>query len=362
MKLMQAKIPETATRKEKILFALRAIVFAVLLAALLSYTLYVLVPKYDYGICSITNLYQQEDDTVDVLVLGTSLAYGGVNTNVLWEEYGIAAYNLCGAEQPYWISYYYLQEALKTQHPQVIVLDAKPATYPDDYSRRGRAFLGTTGIKDPIIRLRALLSSVAPENYASFVAGFPQLHSYYPDVTLDNFAYPPNNGGRGFDWEGYIESTETEVHSKPSLVWSSTKKNVNPRQVEYFRKTVELAQRENIPVMVIGIPNPDYANDHMYYNTLWEVADEYGVPHVNYNDPTNRYGLLYSSCFSDWQHLNVKGSVIFSRKLGADLKEMFPLPDRRLDEGYDAWRNGSEAWYETYPEYLPEKPEEGAPA
>ena len=30
---MQAKIPETATRKEKILFALRAIVFAVLLAA-----------------------------------------------------------------------------------------------------------------------------------------------------------------------------------------------------------------------------------------------------------------------------------------------------------------------------------------
>ena len=356
---MQTTFPESATRKEKLFFALRAIVFALLLAALLSYTLYVLVPKHDYGICSMTNLYQQEEDSVDVLVLGTSLAYAGVNTNVLWEEYGIAAYNLCCAEQPYWISYHYLQEALKTQHPKVILLDAKASTYTQEYSKRGRTFLSTTGIRDPKLRFEAMRSCVAEEDFVSFLLGFPQLHSYYPEVKPNSFAYPPDNGGRGYDWKGYIESTETEKHSRPSLVWVDTKKPMVGRQEEYLRKTIELAQHESIPMFIVGIPNPDYHNDHMYYNSVWAVADEYGVPYMNYNDPAIRFGLTYSSCFSDWQHLNVKGSVLFTRRLGEDLKTVFDLPDRRPDKRYHSWEACTEAWYAQYPEYQPVAEAEG---
>lgn len=342
-----------ATRREKILFLLRAAVFAVILLMVLSYTLYVLVPKHDYGICSMTNLYQQDENTVDVLTLGTSLAYSGVNTNVLWQEYGIAAYNLCGAEQPYWISYHLLKEALKTQRPRVILLDAKASTYKADYSKRGRVFLGTMGIADPANRLAAVRASVSDEDFLSFVLGFPQLHSYYQQVKTESFAYPPDNAGRGFDWKGYIESTETEPHERPSLVWAGTKIAMNARQEEYCRKIVQLAADEGIPLLFIGIPNPDYANDHMYYNSMWQLAEELGVPNVNYNDPSRRFGLTYSSCFSDWQHLNVKGSVIFSRKLGEDLRAMYDLPDRRGNPQYHSWDICTDAWYNQYPEYLP---------
>ena len=109
----------------------------------LTYATYVLTPKNEYGICSMVNYYQQPKDSIDVLVIGTSMGYAGINTNVLWEEFGIASYILCSAEQPFWISYYTLQEALKTQHPKVILLDAKPAMYNLDYSKRGRTILST---------------------------------------------------------------------------------------------------------------------------------------------------------------------------------------------------------------------------
>lgn len=352
--MMQGSIPEKAPKRERLFFLVRAAAFAVVLMTVLFYTLYVLVPKHDYGICSITNLYQQKEDSVDVLVLGTSLAYAGVNTNVLWEEYGISSYNLCGAEQPYWISYYYLQEALKTQSPKVIVLDAKASTYTKDYSSRGRTFLGTTGIADPAIRLKAIRASVKEEDFLSYVIGFPQLHSYYSQVKWDNFAYPPDNAGRGKDWKGYIEATATEEHSRPSLVWVDTKVEIHARQEEYLRKIVELAQQTDIPLMFVGIPNPDYANDHMYYNSMWGIAEEYNLPYINYNDPALRFGLTYSSCFADWQHLNVKGSVVFSRKLGADLREMFDLPDRRGEAKYESWNTCADNWYAQYPEHLPQ--------
>ena len=109
--------------------------------------------------------------------------------------------------------------------------------------------------------------------------------------------------------------------------------------------------------MLVGFPNPDYANDHMYYNSLWNVAAKYGVDGVNYNDPDLRVRLAYSSDFADWQHLNVKGSVTFSRRLGSDLKEMYELPDRRGEEAYATWQQCADDWYAKFPDYLPETEE-----
>lgn len=332
-------------------FWLRLVTFAVILCITLNYTVYVLTPKHDYGICPIINLYHQEENTVDVLVLGTSCGYAGVNTNILFEEYGIAAFNLCGAEQPYWITYHYLEEALKTQRPKLILLDAKASIYQDDYSKRGRTILATYGIRDPRVRMEAIAACVAPEDFSSYALAFPQLHSYYAKVEKENFAYPPSNGGRGENWKGYIEMDVTEQHQKPSLVWTNVKKPINARQQEYFEKTLALANEYGVPVMLVGFPNPDYANDHMYYNSLWHVAEQYGVSGINYNDPDLRLRLLYSSDFADWQHMNVKGSAKFTRRLGSDLKVLYDLPDRRGDKLYETWQRCADEWFEKYPDY-----------
>lgn len=346
--------------RKRMFFLLRAVCFSLLALLLLAYATYVLTPKYDYGICSMANLYRQPRDSVDVLAVGTSLTYAGVNTNVLWQEYGIAAYDLCSAEQPFWISYYALREALKTQHPKVLLLDAKPSTYVRDFPKRGRTILSTYGMRGTENRLGAIRACVAtPEEALGYMLGLPEVHSNYRKLTPEDFRLPPDNGGRGASWKGYIENEEVERHQRPSLVFHDVRRNMNARQEEYVRKILELARQEGIEVMLLGIPNPDYANDHMYYNALWHVAEEYGVSGVNYNDPSLRYGLRYSSDFADWQHLNVKGSVTFSRRLGEDLKARYDLPDRRNDAHYASYAACAERWYAQYPMYLPET-QEGA--
>ena len=333
-------------------FWLRLICFAVLTVLTLAYATFVLTPKHDYGICSMINLYRQEENSIDVLTVGTSLAYAGVNTNVLWAEYGIASYNLCSAEQPFWVSYYTLREALKTQRPKLILLDAKPAIYTRDYSKRGRTILSTYGIKGLENRIGAIMACVeTPQDAMGYILGLPEVHSNYSKLEGADFVFPPDNGGRGADWKGFIEADKVEKHQKPSVVWNNMRRNMNEREEEYARKIFELARDEGIPLLLIGLPNPDYANDHLYYNALFAIAAEYGVESVNYNDPTMRFGLRYSSDFADWQHLNVKGSVTFSLKLGADLKEMFDLPDRRGDAKYASYDRCAEDWLLVYPTF-----------
>ena len=340
-------------RKKHILFfGLRTAVFLVLLFFILEYALYVLVPKYDYGICSIVNYYQQPKGSVDVLVLGTSAAYTGINTNILWDEYGIAAYDLCGAEMPFWAVYYYLKEALKTQTPKLILLDAKPAIYTQPYSKKARVVHSTYGIRSPVNRIRAIIASTHPDNTLNFIAGFPIVHENYENVSPEDFIYPPDNGGRGPSWKGYIEKDIVdELFTAPQVDWDQDPFDLPERQQHYIEEIFRLAQLSGIPVMLIGMPTPDYAHDHTYFKGLMTIAEKYDVSILNYNVPGTLPALDYAEHFADWQHLNVSGSVVLSKQLGKDLLSLYDLPDRRGDPVWDSWQTCTDLWFEKYPDY-----------
>lgn len=65
----------------------------------------------------------EEEDSMDVLVLGTSHSSRGILPMEMYESYGIKSYNLSTSLQPVEVSYYTLQEAIKTQKPSVVVWD-----------------------------------------------------------------------------------------------------------------------------------------------------------------------------------------------------------------------------------------------
>ena len=122
-------------RRENAAFFLRILAFGLIFTLISCAVLYVLTPKYDYGPGSMMNLPLQPRNTIDVLAVGTSTTYAAVNTNVLWANWGFSVYDLASAEQQYWHTYYYLEQALTTQHPKILLLDTKAATYPDDTAR-----------------------------------------------------------------------------------------------------------------------------------------------------------------------------------------------------------------------------------
>ena len=95
--------------------ALKVIFFVLVFIVLLLPVMDVLKFKQHDGTLPMRNYYDLPEDTVDVLFLGSSHVGVNVSPNILWDEYGIAAYNCWGAIQPVWNTYYYLKECLKTQ-------------------------------------------------------------------------------------------------------------------------------------------------------------------------------------------------------------------------------------------------------
>ena len=106
----------------------------VVLAAALWGADHVLKDRTDHGVKQCIAMYEPPKNSVDIVVLGSSHVHYGVNTAKLCDEYGISAFDFSSAEQPLWISYYYLKEMCKTQKPKVVVLDFfTPAAFQDEY-------------------------------------------------------------------------------------------------------------------------------------------------------------------------------------------------------------------------------------
>lgn len=331
-------------------FLLRIVVFTLIFALLSHQVLFVLTPKYDYGSGSLIQLYRERKNTVDVLAVGTSMTYAGVNTNVLWANWGMAAYDLGSAEQQYWHTYYVLREALRYQTPKVIVLDAKAATYPDDHTSRGRIIMSTHALRDPLLRIAAVRDSNSSDAM-SYILGYPQVHNSWKMLGEAGFALRSWRGDKTAHWKGFVENNETEAHTKPSLVWTQTKRPLNEREAEYFVKICELARDHGIALLVVAYPNPDYEAGHMFYNSLWALAEEQGVPYINFNDPAGHYRFRYTTEFADWQHVNTLGSLKLSKLLGAYLSEHYDLPDHRGEAAFTSWQLCMEEFLQTYPQY-----------
>ena len=64
-----------------------------------------------------------EEDSADVLILGTSHPEFGISSMKLYENTGIVSYNLSSSQQPIEVSYYVLKRAFETQSPKVVLLD-----------------------------------------------------------------------------------------------------------------------------------------------------------------------------------------------------------------------------------------------
>ena len=153
--------------------------FGIVLILLLFLTKNVFSFKYGDGIYGMEKFYEQEEGTVDVLILGPSLAFADINTATLWSEYGISAFHLGGSIQPMWNTYYYMKEALKYQRPKVMILEASVPNMMRDYSAQSRIIKNTYGMKWSKDKLEAIRVSAPREQWNEYLFEHLQYHSRY---------------------------------------------------------------------------------------------------------------------------------------------------------------------------------------
>lgn len=322
---------------------IRIVSFFLLIAIVLGGTNQVFKVKYGDGIYGLTKFYELEEDSFDVLILGSSHAFEDFNTGTLWDEYGMASYVLAGSVQPMWNTYYYLREALKTQNPELIVLEGYCTTFSSEYIDDSRIIKNNFGLKASQDKIDSIKASAPKERWYEFLLEYMQYHTRYNELSSADFLQ--NQGNRLYDdWKGFgcnmvTTSYDTWVDAKEI----TDRAALYEKTEEYYRKTIELAKENDIPIVVVISPYAGLGQwDQQIFNTASDIAGEYGVDCLNCNLLLDEIGIDWKTDAADVGHLNYRGSQKYSNYIGNWLKENFIISDRRGDDRYDSWQRDAD--------------------
>lgn len=326
---------------------LKITAFLLAVVIILTGSYYVLNFKYIETNFKLKKFYELEDNTVDILTLGSSHMYEGLNTAVLWREYGYTAFNLGGSVQPVWNTYYYLEEALKTQKPKIVILDTYMFHLSNDYDSTSNAIKNTYGLKWSETKIEAIKESFDMEEYGyQFFFEILQYHSRYSDLGKKDFYPDLSNSAMYKNHKGfYCSFSSTEIKER-YLSDVTACEPLSEKTEKYYRKIIELAQSNNIELIVTAVPFEAAPYNEAIVNSAKVIADEYNVPVYDFlSDYKSDLDIDYSTDFANTQHLNHKGNTKLTRFFGNLFKEKYNITDKRGDEKYDSWEKDANVYY-----------------
>ena len=277
-------------------------------------------------------------DTIDVLTVGSSHAYCGVNPIQMYDDYGISAYNLASGNQSIWFSYYYIKEVLKDQRPKVILLDIYTIANLDD-SFDYNIPMNFLSMPFGYYKYEALKNAGAGENLEDILFEFPTTHTRYNE--LDRSSFQLNDSCTlGYQYFDQVFSFENVL----DYATITEQKPISEKAEQYLRKVLELCNRRGIQLVLFNAPCPTVTEEQQQgYNYVAAIAEEYGVPFINGCVLASDIGIDYQTdCFDEAGHLNYSGVTKFTKWVEEYLLTLEELRDHRGEENYSHWEEASE--------------------
>ena len=319
---------------------IKAVVFCVLAAIMVFHLTRLLTPKWlDTWYASKTEktYYKLEKDSIDVLFMGSSGQAVSIDPFRLYREQGISSYNLNCNQQTLLGTYFWMKEALKTQSPDVIVVEVSAiAMRPDVAERVARrsydfmnwslnklsfvaTFSSTGEMKDPVI---------------SYLFPLYMYHGRWSELTLQDYEFI--YGDTDVYSRGFVPKTQVYGRiKKVDYTGIKLDDTVKPEPIETNREAlvymIELCRDEGINLLLYKSCDSGWTTES--HNIICDVAEEYGVPFLDLNVPEIMAdtGIDYPNDAMDRRHMNIRGAEKSTAYMGKYLKENYELPDARED-------------------------------
>ena len=288
---------------------------------------------------NVQQLYATEDKKIDVFFVGSSHVYGGINPDVLWQQRGIASFDLACSGQDKQSAVRFLKEALKTQSPKVVFVDIFSATY-EKGAVQGNVYRNMLSM-DLSPNSVGLVHDYFEKYDMDYILKWPIVHTRYRELEPYDFVqFPFSEYGRGFCSRYSIGTIDPGIEAGlagDAVPISETNKT-------FVDDLVILAEEQGFSLVLMILPYQMKAEDQVIYNGIFEYAAAKGIECLNFNAssgsayaPAIDTGLDYTADFMDHGHLNIFGAEKLSTWLGTYLAERYDLADHRGDPSYRMW-------------------------
>lgn len=279
--------------------------------------------------------FYETDEEYDVLYFGSSLAVMGVLPMEIWNEYGITSFNLSNNGQKLNGDYWILKNALEQKKPKLVVLDVYTVMVDEKWDESTIHYLHDSIDPMPFsdIKREAIRDLVPVDLRQEFLWPFSKYHNRWEEIDMGFFVKEVSCQKGSYENADYKKPT---VQPMPELfvLERTVEDTTETVGKSYLRKSIELCQEYDVPVLLTAIPFYGVPEELSYINSVYGIAEEYGVRFLN----GTQEPVVDGACdFLDEKHMNSSGARKWSSLLGAYMKEHYQLADHREDGAYQSW-------------------------
>ncbi len=292
------------------------------------------------------SFYELEDNSIDVAVIGSSVAAAAVDVFQLYEDYGVSAYNLGVMQQPMIGTYYWLREIAKTQSPSIVLVEVKTAGRVSDKdeadARKSYDYMRWSANK---IQYALDYCEIYETSLFEYLFPFSLYHSRWNEISEDDYDFILGNDyslTRGFATLTTRYSTDYEGFDEDGKVKDI---DFNEANEEYLENIIEFCDDNGMEVVLFKTADSAWSFNKYYH--VKSIADEYGVDFIDFylKSVMDDAGIVFSSDAADSYLLNIDGAKKTTDYIGEFLDENYSLGNKNdntdsvTDEEYSRYLN-----------------------
>lgn len=256
---------------------------------------------------STTQLHYLPENSIDVLVLGSSHAQYSINPGVIYHDSGYYSFVMGSGCQPMIMSYYNLIEALKTQSPEVVLLDvftmlpAQAVCYADGmFYNVASQFTGMTRIE-------------AMQN----IDNADKINEYLYDLAITHDRWKED----GYPSEGYLDGMFGYVSQQPNdFVYrhlvprerSDETVQLKKKDVDALDAIINVCNENGIELILMKAMFDADQKNYDALQTVWDHAKEKGIRILDFIERAEEVGLTLGMHGDTW-HNNTWGAYKTSK-------------------------------------------------
>lgn len=263
-------------------------------------------------------------DSIDVIALGSSHMQYAFNPGIFYEGSGYYSYVMGSPCQPFPMSYSMLKEVLKTQSPEVAVVDVFTLLPQSEVCFADGMFYKAIDRMEGETRLEAA-DHIPEKNFKMhYKYDLIMNHSNWKTMDLNHFDEVIENGKKaeGLDPEmGYVRSLPERPDYSPLITYETSEKiSLQDFEKQQIDDLIELCKEHNIHLIFVKTPYIIDQDNTNKLHAIWSYLDSKQVPYIDFIEKSQELHWFLNMDGDTW-HNNVWGSEIISNYLAKFVKK-----------------------------------------
>ncbi len=326
--------------------AVKAILFVLIFLFLLRSVTYMLRTNGDIKEIFL-GFYAEPEDTLDVVMIGSSPVYPFYAAPKMWGEYGFTMYPLSSNVQRPKAATYLVEEALKTQSPELFVFELRMYAYEDGSMAENMAYTRgvTDNLKYSLNRIR-LINSMVPEVSERYTYYFDifKYHSNWKTLILPD-QYTAFRYERLHPLKGYVMNEAVVPGEGADYSQVTETMPIPAEQEENLRALLAYLEENNLNALFIVSPMVLNEELQMKFNYMEDIIASCGYGYLNLNDYYDEISIDFATDYYDGgSHTNALGAEKCTDFLGDYLARNYQFTDKRGEKGYSTWDTAYAYW------------------